>query len=103
MCIYRAANEDMLAIESIAARTLVRTRNLTKRSFIGDDLNLPQADCKGGAGKASGFEVFVNNLVWDNGYTRVVSDPTRGDALLDIYLLRPENSLISCNILPEIS
>ena len=32
----------------------------------------------------SGFQAVVNNLVWDNGYTQVVSGPTRGDALLDI-------------------
>ena len=33
----------------------------------------------------------VNTLVLDNGYTQVVSGPTRGDALLDNYILRPEN------------
>jgi len=43
---------------------------------------------------------YVKNLVWDKGYTQVVSGLTRGDAPLNIYLLRPENSLISCNILP---
>ena len=47
--------------------------------------------------------MFVNNSVWDNGCTEVVSGPTRGDALLDIYLLRPESSFISCNIMPGIS
>jgi len=41
--------------------------------------------------------------VWDNGYTQVASGPVRRDALLDVYILRPECSLISCNILPEIS
>ena len=82
-CIYRAAKEDMLATERLSARTLP-TRNLTKRSIIGCDLNLPQADWKGDAEKASGFQAFVNNLVWGNGCTRVVSGPTRGDALLDI-------------------
>jgi len=66
-------------------------------------LNLPQADWKGDAENVSGFQVCVNSLVWDNGYTQIVSSPTRGDALLDIYLLRPESSLISCNILPRIS
>jgi len=66
-------------------------------------LNLPQADWKGDAEIASGFQAFVNNLIWNNGYTRVVSRPTRGDALLDMYLLRPEISLISCNIFPGIS
>jgi hypothetical protein len=99
---YRAPNEDMLAIERLAARTLA-TRNLTKRSIISGDLNLPQASWNGDAEKASGFQAFVNNLVWNNGYTQVVSGPTRGDAMLDIYLLRPESSLISCNTVPGIS
>ena len=104
MCIYRAANDDMLAVERLtAAARILPTRNLMKRSIIGGDLGLPQEDCKGGAEKASGFQAFVNSLVWDNGYIQAVSDTTRGDALLDIYLLRPESSLISCNILPEIS
>jgi hypothetical protein len=66
-------------------------------------LNLPQASWHGDAEKASGFQAFVNNLVWDNGYTQVVCGPTRGDAMLDIYLLRPESSFISCNIAPGIS
>ena len=100
--ICRAPNEDMLAIERLAARALP-TRNLTMRSVIGSDLNFPQADWKVDAEKASGFQAFVNNLVWDNGYTQVVNGPTRGDALLDIYLIRPESSLISCNILPGIN
>jgi hypothetical protein len=33
----------------------------------------------------------------------VVSGPTTGDALLDIYLIKPESSPISCNILSGIS
>ena len=100
--IYRAPNEDMLAIERLAARTSP-TRYLTKRSFTGDDLNLSPTDGKGGAEMASEFQACVNNLVWDNGYTQAVSGPTRGNALLDIYLLKPASSLISCNILPGIS
>jgi hypothetical protein len=99
---YRSPNEDMLAIERLAARTLT-TRNLTKRSIVGGDLNLPQENWKGDAEKASRFQACVNNLVWDSGYTQVVSGTTRGDALLDIYLLRPECSLISYNILRGIS
>ena len=59
-------------------------------------MNLSQADWKGDAEEVSGFKVCVNSLVRDNGYTQVVSSPTRGDKLLDIYLLRPESSLISC-------
>ena len=53
-------------------------------------------DWKGNAEKLSGFQAFVNNLFWDNGYAQVVSGPIRGDALLDIYVLRPEILLISC-------
>ena len=100
--IYTVPNEDMLAIERLAARKLP-TRNLTKRCIIGGDLNLPQAEWKEDEEKTSGFQAIVNNLVWDSSYTQVESGPTRGDAVLGIHLLRPESSLISCNILPGIS
>jgi len=69
----------------------------------GGDLNLRQADWNWDAEIANGFQVCVNSLVWDNGYTEPVSGLTRGDALFDIYLLTPESSLTSCNILPRIS
>jgi len=42
-------------------------------------------------------------MVWDNGYTQVVEKPTRGDSLLDIYLVRPESALISCSTVQGIS
>jgi len=98
--IYRAVNEDMLAIERLAARNIA-TLNLMTRSMVGGDLNLPQADWKGDAEKVSGLQACVNSLVWDNGHRQVVSGPTRGGVLLGIYLLRPESALISCNILLE--
>jgi hypothetical protein len=60
-------------------------------------------DWIGDAALARGFQACVNNLVCDNGYTQAVNGPTRGDALLDIYLLIPESSFISCNTLPGIS
>ena len=88
--------------ERSAARTLP-TQNLTKQSITGSDLNLPQVEWKGDVEKVSGFQALVNNLVLDNGCTQAVSGPTRGDVLLDLYLLRPGSSLISCNILPRIS
>jgi len=52
--IYRAPNENILAIERLAARSL-HMQNLTKRRIIGGDLNLPQLHWKGDAEKASGF------------------------------------------------
>jgi hypothetical protein len=81
--IYRAPDEDMLASGRLAGCTLA-TRNLKKQIIVGGDLNLPQSGWKMDAEKARGFQAIVNNLVWDNGYTQLVSDPTRGDALLDI-------------------
>jgi len=49
-----------------------------KRSIIGGDLNLPQADWKGIAESTSVTEAFTDRLVWDNGYVQVVGKPTRG-------------------------
>ena len=51
----QAPNEDVLTIERLAARAL-STRNLTKRSIIGGDLNLSQADQKGYDEKVNGFK-----------------------------------------------
>ena len=42
-------------------------------------------------------------LVWENGFTQIVDKPTRGDSLLDVYLIRPENALISCSTVQGIS
>jgi len=33
-----------------------------------------------------------------NGYSQVIDSPTRGDALLDVYLVRPESSVTSIRI-----
>jgi len=100
--IYRAPNEDTRIIEKLAARTGF-LGNSTKHSIIGGDLNLPQVDWKGIAEGASVAQTFINRLVWDNGYTQVVGTPTRGDSLLDVYLVRPESSLISCDTVQGIS
>jgi len=67
----------------------------TKRSIIGGDLNLPYEDWNGHAENCRGTQVFLNRLVWENGYTQVINSPTRGDALLDVYLVRPESAFTS--------
>jgi len=77
--------------------------NSTKRSIIGGYLNLLQVDWKGIAERASVAQAFIYRLVWDNGYTQVVGTPTRGDSLLDVYLIQPESSLISCDTVQGIS
>jgi hypothetical protein len=56
-----------------------------------------------GCGKSEWISGVCKGFSWDNGYNEVVGGPIRGDALLDIYLLRPESSLISFNNLPGIS
>ena len=42
-------------------------------------------------------------MVWENGYSQVVDSPTRGDALLDVYLVRPESSFTHTSIVQGIS
>jgi hypothetical protein len=93
----------MRVIERYAARTDY-LRKSTKRSFIGEDLNFRSADWNGNAECSSGSQAFVNRLVWENGYTQVVDSPNRvDDALLDVYLVRPESSFTSCSIVQGIS
>jgi hypothetical protein len=64
---------------------------------------LSQVDWKGVAKGTSLTQAFINRLVWDNEYTQVVGKPTRGDFLLDVYLVRPEGVLIFCGKVRGIS
>ena len=41
--------------------------------------------------------------MWDNGCTQVAVKPTRGDSLLDVLIVRPESTLISCETVHGIS
>jgi hypothetical protein len=59
---------------------------------------LPYADWNGNAECNSGNQAFVNRLVWENGYTQAADGPTRGDAVTDVYPVRPESSFTSCSI-----
>jgi hypothetical protein len=92
----------MRIIQRLAARTGF-TGNSTKRSIIGGDLKLPYADWNGNAGGTSGTQALRINLVWENGYSQVIDSPTRGDALLDVYLVRPESSVTSSGIVQGVS
>jgi hypothetical protein len=74
--------------------------NSIKCSIIAGDLNLPYVDWKGIASRG---QPFINRLVLENGYGQVVKRPTRGHALLDVYLVRPESLLASCSIEQDIS
>jgi hypothetical protein len=100
--IYRAPNEDMRAIEKLVVRTEF-SGNSTKRSIIGGDLNLPCVDWKGNASSNSGAQALINSLVWENGFTQVIDSPTRGGALLDVYLVRPETSVLSRSTVQGVS
>src|SRR5215469_12947928 len=100
--VYRDPNEDMRAIERLVARTGF-TGNSTKRSIIGGDLNLPYVDWNGNAGGNSDTQTLINSLVWENGYSQVIDSPTRGDALLDVYMVRPESSVNSSCIVQGVS
>ena len=89
-------------MEWLAARTGY-TRNYTKRSIIGGDFNVPYADWNGNAGCNCGTQTFINTLVWENRFSQVVDSQTRGDALLDVYLVRPESSFTASSIVQGIS
>jgi hypothetical protein len=64
---------------------------------------MPYADWNGNAECTNGSHVFVNRLVRKNGYMQVEDGPTRVDALLDVYLVRPKSSFISCSVVQGIS
>jgi hypothetical protein len=87
---YRAPNEHMRVIEGLTTRTDCLGKS-TKRSVIGGDLSLPYAEWKGNMDDISRGQTFTNRLVWENGYAEVVNGATRTDALLDVYLIRPQN------------
>jgi hypothetical protein len=56
--IYKAPNEYMRVVERLAARTDY-VGNSTKRSIVGEDLNLPCANWNGNAECTSGSHAFV--------------------------------------------
>jgi hypothetical protein len=86
----------MRVIERLAAQTGY-SRTTMKLNIIGGALYLPQADWNRSTERTSGNQAFINRLVWENRYTQVVGSPTQVDALLDVYLVQPENSLVSCS------
>jgi hypothetical protein len=92
----------MRAVERLVARTGC-TNNPAKRSIIGGDLNLPQVDWNGKAEGQNVSQALINSLVWENGFSQVIDSPTRGDAILDVYLVRPESSWTSSSIVQGIS
>jgi hypothetical protein len=94
--IYRAPYENMGVIGRLAARSGY-SKNSTKRNIIGSALDLPQEDWNRSAGGTSGNQAFIGRLAWENEYTQVIGSPTRVDALLDVYRVRLENSLVSCS------
>jgi hypothetical protein len=51
----------------------------------------------------SGGQIFIDRLMWENGYAQVVNGAIPRDTLLDVYLLRPESLVNSCTIEQGIS
>jgi len=100
--LYRAPNDDMRVLERLVDRTFC-ARNPEKSRIIGGDLNLPRVDWNWNAEGNNPTQSLVNRLVWHNGYSQVVHRPTRGDAILYVYLVRPEISFTSCSIVQGIS
>jgi hypothetical protein len=102
--IYTAPNEDMRVLERLATRAN-NIGNFTKCSIIAGDLNLPYADWNGNVEctTGGGGQESVNRWVGERGYTQIAKNPTRGDALLDVYLVRLENLFTSCSVIDGVS
>jgi hypothetical protein len=71
---YRDPKEDMRVIEILAAQTEC-LGNSTKRSIIGEYLNLPSAGLNGNVECTSRSQAFVNRFEWKNEYTQVLDSP----------------------------
>ena len=97
-----APNDDTTVLERLNDRK-GKITNPNKHSIIGGDLNLPPVDWKGKMESNNLAQALVNRLIWDTGYSQVTENPTWGDALPDVYLLRPEGSVTSCDIVQGIS
>ena len=99
---YRAPNEDMRAIEKLVAWT-GDGRNVKKRSIIGGDLNLPNVDWRGNVGGNSVAQALINRLIWENDFRQQGDSPTRGGALLDVFLVRPESTVSHSEVIQGVS
>jgi hypothetical protein len=64
---------------------------------------LPYIDLKLNDVGNSETQALINSLVWENGYSQVVVSPTRGDALLDVFLVRPKSSVTYRGIVQGVS
>ena len=54
-------------------------------------------------GGNSGTQALINSLVCENGYSQAIEGPTRGDALLDDFLVRTESSVTSSGMVQGFS
>src|SRR5215475_7593352 len=92
----------MRAIERLAVRSGAG-RNGTMRSIIGGDLNLPNVDWRGNVGGNSAAQAPINSLIWENDFRQVIDSPTRGDALLDVFFVRPESTVSHSEVIQGVS
>ncbi len=99
---YRPPGENMSILQKLVERTRVGIRE-NRQLIIGGDLNLPQIQWEGEVTEGRGAQTMVNELVWTNNLVQVVKQPTRENAVLDIFLTRPEGSVTSCEVVPGIS
>jgi hypothetical protein len=46
---------------------------------------------------------LINNLIWENDFRQVIGSLTRGDALLDVFLVRPESTVSHSEVIQGVS
>ena len=64
---------------------------------------MPYVDWKGKVGENSGSQPLINRLIWENDYNQVIDGPTQGDALLDVFMVRPESVVTYSGVVQGIS
>jgi hypothetical protein len=102
--VYRPPNEGLGILDRL--RELYEDHAASGREkpvIIAGDLNLPHVDWEAQTAKGGESQQGVNDLIRLGGFSQVVKAPTRGENLLDVFLVRPIDVFFSSNVIEGIS
>ena len=91
---YRKPGDNFFILESLCS--YVKDERESSRIVIAGDFNLPRVNWEGSSTGGGNAQELVNNLIYEGGLRQVNYSPTRGDNILDIFLLKPWDSLMMC-------
>ncbi|KAJ4442434.1 hypothetical protein ANN_04020 [Periplaneta americana] len=98
--LYRAPKEGLNVLCKI--RDMLENRHIHGQYLIvAGDLNLPQVNWQGTIeGEMGQAQSLVNALIWKHNLIQVTDRATRGDSLLDIFLLGPSEIVSDIEVIP---